>query len=65
LDGEVRSPPAPFAVLRELEVGAPKQNGVLVRFSTRGVQKHHQQLSGKVHVKNFLPKKLRGETPPL
>jgi hypothetical protein len=30
-----------------------------VRFSTRGVQKHHKKLLGKIHVKNFWPKKLR------
>jgi hypothetical protein len=30
-----------------------------VRFSTRGVQKDHKKLFGKVHVKNFWPKKLR------
>jgi hypothetical protein len=30
-----------------------------VRFSTRGVQKHHKKLFGKIHVKNFWPKKLR------
>jgi hypothetical protein len=29
-----------------------------VRFSTRGVQNHHKKLFGKVHVKNFWPKKL-------
>jgi hypothetical protein len=33
--------------------------GVFVRFSTRGVQKHHKKLFGKIHVKNFWPKKLR------
>jgi hypothetical protein len=33
--------------------------GVFVRFSTRRVQKHHKKLFGKVHVKNFWPKKLR------
>jgi hypothetical protein len=36
-------------------------DGVFVRFSTRGVQKHHQTNLGEVHVKNFWPKKLRGE----
>jgi hypothetical protein len=30
-----------------------------VRFSTRGVQKHHKKLFGKIHVKNCWPKKLR------
>jgi hypothetical protein len=30
-----------------------------VRFSTRGVQKHHKKLFGKIHVKNFWAKKLR------
>jgi hypothetical protein len=30
-----------------------------VRFSTRGVQKHHKKLFGKIHVKKFWPKKLR------
>jgi hypothetical protein len=30
-----------------------------VRFSTRGVQKHHKQILGKIYVKNFWPKKLR------
>jgi hypothetical protein len=30
-----------------------------VRFSTRGVQKHHKNFFGKIHVKNFWPKKLR------
>jgi hypothetical protein len=29
-----------------------------VRFSTRGVQKHHTNFLEKVHVKNFLPKKV-------
>jgi hypothetical protein len=29
-----------------------------VRFSTRGVQKHHKNFFGKVHVKNFWPKKV-------
>jgi hypothetical protein len=38
--------------------------GVFVRFSTRGVQKHHKKLFGKVHVKNFWPKKLRGKKNP-
>ena len=33
--------------------------GVFVRFSTRGVQKHHKKLFGKIHVKNLWPKKLR------
>jgi hypothetical protein len=33
--------------------------GIFVRFSTRGVQKRHKKLMGKVHVKNFWPKKLR------
>jgi hypothetical protein len=33
--------------------------GVFVRFSTRGVQKHHKNFLGKIHVKNFWPKKLR------
>jgi hypothetical protein len=28
-------------------------------FSTRGVQKHHTNFLGKIHVKNFWPKKLR------
>jgi hypothetical protein len=32
---------------------------VFVRISTRGVQKHHKKLFGKIHVKNFWPKKLR------
>jgi hypothetical protein len=32
-----------------------------VRFSTRGVQKHHKKLFGKIHVKNFWPKKLRNK----
>jgi hypothetical protein len=36
--------------------------GVFVRFSTRGVQKHHKKLFGKIHVKNFWPKKLRKKT---
>jgi hypothetical protein len=31
-----------------------------VGFSTGGVKKHHKDLSGKVHVKNLLPKRLRG-----
>jgi hypothetical protein len=30
--------------------------GVFVRFSTRGVQKHHKNVLGKVHVKSFWPK---------
>jgi hypothetical protein len=30
-----------------------------VRFSTRGVQKHHKNFLGEIHVKNFWPKKLR------
>jgi hypothetical protein len=30
-----------------------------VRFSTRGVQKHHKKCFGEVHVKSFWPKKLR------
>jgi hypothetical protein len=30
-----------------------------VRFSTTGVQKHHTHFLGKIHVKNFWPKKLR------
>jgi hypothetical protein len=34
-------------------------HGVFVRFSTRGVQKHHKNFLGEVHVKNFWPKKLR------
>ena len=33
--------------------------GVFVRFSTRGVQKHHKKNLGKIHVKNFWPKKMR------
>jgi hypothetical protein len=33
--------------------------GVFVRFSTRGVQKHHKNVLGKIHVKKFWPKKLR------
>jgi hypothetical protein len=33
--------------------------GVFVRFSARGVQKHQKKLFGKIHVKNFWPKKLR------
>jgi hypothetical protein len=33
--------------------------GVLVRFSTRGVQKHHKYFLWEVHVKNFWPKQLR------
>jgi hypothetical protein len=33
--------------------------GVFVRFSTRGVQKHHKCFLGEVHVKSFWPKKLR------
>jgi hypothetical protein len=33
--------------------------GVFVRFSSRGVQKHHKHFLGEVHVKNFWPKKLR------
>jgi hypothetical protein len=33
--------------------------GVFVRFSTRGVQKHHKKLFGESPVKNFGPKKLR------
>jgi hypothetical protein len=32
-----------------------------VRFSTRGVQKHHKTLFWEIHVKNFWPKKLRGK----
>jgi hypothetical protein len=35
--------------------------GVFVRFSIRGVQKHHKKFSRKVHVKSFWPKKLRVE----
>jgi hypothetical protein len=49
-DGEVRSPfpPPPFAVLSELEAGQKTLfYGVFVRFSTRGVQKHHQNFFGK------------------
>jgi hypothetical protein len=34
-------------------------NGVFVRFSTRGVQKHTKKLLEKIHVKSFWPKKLR------
>jgi hypothetical protein len=34
---------------------------VFVRFSTRGVQKHHKNFFGEVHVKNLLPKKVKGE----
>ena len=34
-------------------------NGIFVRFSTRGVQKHHKQILGEIHVESFLPKKLR------
>jgi hypothetical protein len=30
-----------------------------VRFSTRGVQKHHKNFLGEVHVKSLLPKKMR------
>jgi hypothetical protein len=36
-----------------------------VRFSTRGVQKHHKKLFGesrKAHVRSFWPKKLRKKT---
>jgi hypothetical protein len=33
-----------------------KRYGVFVRFSTRGVQKHHKTPPGKVHVKNLLLK---------
>jgi hypothetical protein len=36
--------------------------GVFVRFSTRGVQKHRKSFLGKIHVKNFWPKKLRKQT---
>jgi hypothetical protein len=34
-----------------------------VRFSTRGVQKHHKNVLEKIHVKNVLPKKLRRRQP--
>jgi hypothetical protein len=30
-----------------------------VRFLTGGVQKHHKQNLGEIHVKNFWPKKLK------
>jgi hypothetical protein len=36
--------------------------GVFVRFSTREVQKQHNNFLGEVHVKKLLAKKLRKET---
>jgi hypothetical protein len=36
--------------------------GGFVRFSTRGVQKHHKNVLGEVHVENFLPKKVEKKT---
>jgi hypothetical protein len=37
--------------------------GVFVRFSTRGVQKHHKNFLRKIHVKSLWPKKLRKKKP--
>jgi hypothetical protein len=55
-------PPPPFAALSELEAGQNKKKyGVFVRFSTRGVPKHHQFFFGKSTCQKLFAKKLRGE----